>query len=83
MREAGEDSKRSSVGGPHPDGGNLGMWRVAVTSGRPRGGPGEPLRSTGGRGSGLAGPPAGHPGALGTGKCARRGGGGLAAFSFH
>lgn len=83
VRERGEGSEWSSLGGPRPDGGNLGMWRAAVTAWRPRGGPGEPLPgSTGDRGLGLAGP-AGRPGALGTGKRARRGGGGLAAFSFH
>ena len=36
----------SSRPAPRPDGGNLGMRRVAVPAWRPPGGPGKPLRST-------------------------------------
>lgn len=56
---------------------------VRLARWRPPGGPGRAARVHAGRAPALASPPAARPGALGTGKPARRGGGGLAAFSFH
>lgn len=71
------------AGGGEREPGSDGPAAVRLARWRPPGGPGRAARVHAGRAPGLASPPAARPGALGTGKRARLGGGGLAAFSFH